>query len=147
VLQVVVVVVVVVAAAVCLFVFVIIIIIIVFYFFLLYLKKVSSILLGKYAAIFLTENLIWAPKMCFTLISIIFLCLVGSQEKRWILVRPGHNVLKECTFHSKLALHVISLMEALTTLELINTEKFLNGWLCVQWAEPRWLGAQIVCSC
>jgi hypothetical protein len=69
---------------------------------------------------------------------IIFVCLLGSQEKGWILVRQGH-VLKECTFNSKLPLHVLTLMEALTTLKLINTEKFLNGWLCMQWAEPRWL--------
>jgi len=82
-------------------------------------------------------------KMCFT---VTISSAWSVHKKKDALVRQGHNVLKECTFHWKLALHVISLIEALTTLELINTEKFLNGWLCVQWAEPRWLGAQIVCS-
>jgi len=119
-----------------------------FYFFLLSLKKVPSILLGKYATVFFsgfTENLIWVSKMCFTLTYSSSAWLI--HKKKDARVRQGHNILKECTFHLKLALHVISLIEALTTLELINTEKFLNGWLCVQWAEPRWLGVQIVCSC
>jgi hypothetical protein len=126
-------------------------VIILFYFFLLSLKNVPSILLGKYETVFFwfyrkldlgTNNVFHLNQHSLPLSD-----RFTKKKKGWILVRQGHNVLKECTFHSKLALHVISLIESLTTLELINTEKFLNGWLCIKWAEPRWLGAQIVCSC
>jgi hypothetical protein len=57
-----------------------------------------------------------------------------------------YNFLSDCTAHSKLALHVITLIKTLKTLELINTEKSVMEGYGSLWAEPVKLGSKFVCT-